>query len=127
MQSLGRRLAAGQLALVALALLVCVALQDQVPACPAGRWPGYESGLAHFFETCAAGCCANRVTFSVTEMCCGTEVGSYLRPIDSCIAQLKAQGPSRTCNESKEERSQGGARGFKELAELLMPRALWWS
>ena len=28
--------------------------------------------------------------------------GSYLRLIDSCITQLKAQGPSRTCNESKE-------------------------
>jgi len=26
-----------------------------------------------------------------------------LRLIDSCITQLKAQGPSRTCNESKEE------------------------
>jgi len=30
-------------------------------------------------------------------------LGSYLRLIDSCITQLKAQGPSRTCNESKEE------------------------
>ena len=29
--------------------------------------------------------------------------GSCLRPIDSCIIQLKAQGPSRACNESKEE------------------------
>jgi len=38
-----------------------------------------------------------------TELCCGTEAGSYLRLIDSCITQLKAQGPSRTCNESKEE------------------------
>ena len=38
-----------------------------------------------------------------TEMCCGTEAGSYLRLIDSFITQLKAQGPSRTCNESKEE------------------------
>ena len=28
---------------------------------------------------------------------------SYLRLIDSRITQLKAQGPSRTCNESKEE------------------------
>ena len=28
---------------------------------------------------------------------------SYLRLIDSCITQLKAQVPSRTCNESKEE------------------------
>jgi len=27
---------------------------------------------------------------------------SYLRLIDSCITQLKAQGPSRSCNESKE-------------------------
>ena len=29
--------------------------------------------------------------------------GSYLRLTDSCITQLKAQGPSRTCNESQEE------------------------
>ena len=36
-------------------------------------------------------------------MFCGTEAGSYLRFIDSCITQLKAQGPSRTCNESEEE------------------------
>ena len=33
-------------------------------------------------------------------MCCGTEAGSYLRLTDSCVTQLKAQGPSRTCNES---------------------------
>ena len=32
-----------------------------------------------------------------------TEAGLYSRLIDSCITQLKAQGPSRTCNESKEE------------------------
>jgi len=36
-------------------------------------------------------------------MCTGSEAGSYLRRIDSCVTQLKAQGPSRTCNESKEE------------------------
>jgi len=36
-------------------------------------------------------------------MCCGSEAGSYLRLIDSCISQLKAQGPYRTCKESKEE------------------------
>ena len=35
--------------------------------------------------------------------CSGSEASSYLRLIDSCITQLKAQGPSRTCNESKEE------------------------
>jgi len=33
----------------------------------------------------------------------GSEAGSYLRLIDSCITQLKAEGPSGTCNESKEE------------------------
>ena len=38
-----------------------------------------------------------------TEMCCGTEAGAYLRLIDSCLTQRKAQGPSRTCNESKEK------------------------
>ena len=32
-----------------------------------------------------------------------SKAGSYLRLIDSCITQLKAQGPSRTCNECKEE------------------------
>ena len=39
----------------------------------------------------------------MVKMCSGSEAGSYLRLIDSCITQLKAQGPSRTCNESKEE------------------------
>ena len=38
-----------------------------------------------------------------TEMCSGSEAGLYVRLIDSCITQLKAQGPSRTCHESKEE------------------------
>ena len=33
-------------------------------------------------------------------MCSGSE---DLRLIDSCITQLKAQGPCRTCDESKEE------------------------
>ena len=33
----------------------------------------------------------------------GVVLGSYLRRIDSCITQLKAHGPSRTCNESQEE------------------------
>ena len=32
-----------------------------------------------------------------------TEAGSYVRRIHSCITQLKAQGPSRMLNESKEE------------------------
>jgi len=29
--------------------------------------------------------------------------GSYVRLIDACITQLKAQETSRTCNESKEQ------------------------
>ena len=37
------------------------------------------------------------------EMRCGAEAGSYLRLIDLCVTQLKVQGPSRTCNEGKEE------------------------
>ena len=37
------------------------------------------------------------------EMCSGFEAGSHLRLIDGCITQLKAQGPSRTCNESQKE------------------------
>ena len=36
-------------------------------------------------------------------MCSGSEAGSYLRLIDSGATQLKAQGLSRTCNDSKEE------------------------
>ena len=38
-----------------------------------------------------------------TEMCSGSEAGSYLRLIYSCITRLKARGPSRTGTESKEE------------------------
>ena len=47
----------------------------------------------------------------LTEMCIGSESGSYLRPIDSCITQLKAQGLFRTCAESKEEEGLGSRDG----------------
>ena len=54
-----------------------------------------------------------------TEMCSGSEAGSYLRLKDSCITQLKAQGPSRTCNESKEEEEEDlGVRGLQERIGL---------
>jgi len=44
--------------------------------------------------------------------------GSYLRLIDSCITQLEAQGPSRTCNESQEEEEAGFAvQGFEVLSQ----------
>ena len=48
-----------------------------------------------------------------------TEAGSYLRLIDSCITQLKAQGPSRTCNESKEE-EEGGVHTRKEILTMAV-------
>jgi len=61
----------------------------------------------------------------LTYKCCGTEAGSYLRLIDSCITQLKAQAPSRTCNESKEEWLTFGLRvwlrgGLEIKAHILM-------
>ena len=40
-------------------------------------------------------------------MCSGSKACSYLRLIDACIAQLKAHGPFRACNESKEEEKEG--------------------
>ena len=43
-----------------------------------------------------------------------------LRLIDSCITQLKAQGPSRTCNESKEE--EDGTALFAPLNGPCSPR-----
>jgi len=54
-----------------------------------------------------------------TEMCSGSEAGSYLRPIDSCITQAKTQGPSRTCNESKEEERRGRERGARQWRMCL--------
>ena len=52
---------------------------------------------------------------------CGTEADSYARLIDSCITQLKAQGPSRTCTESKEEEEEllKGGRGASSSSFLL--------
>ena len=48
----------------------------------------------------------------------GSEAGSYLRFIDSCITQLRAQGPARTCNKSKEE-EEGWGVGYR-TAHLLI-------
>ena len=56
--------------------------------------------------------------------------GSCLRLIDFCITQLKAQGPSRTCNESKEEKKVEGGEGVSfqpwDLMVLDNKRACWW-
>jgi len=46
----------------------------------------------------AVGCVSSPI-----QMCSGSETGSYSRLIDSCITQLKAQGPARTCNENKKD------------------------
>jgi len=64
---------------------------DDIPASPDLR-PCRSSRVTHQFKNNQS-----------TEMCSGSEAGSYLRLIDLCITQLKVQGPSRTCNESKEE------------------------
>ena len=52
-----------------------------------------------------------------------TKAGSYLRLMNFCITQLKAQGPSRTCNESKEEEEEeGGAYLRRPLMDPLYQR-----
>ena len=56
-------------------------------------------------------------------MCSGSEAGSYSRLIDSCITQLQAQGPPRTCNESKEEEEEE-ATGLPELVTIAVQNAL---
>ena len=58
-------------------------------------WEGEDMGLAGDEAEGLAGC--------FTEKCCGNEAGSNLRRIDSCITQLKVQGPSGTYHEGKEE------------------------
>jgi len=45
----------------------------------------------------------------VSRLYSGSEAGSHLRLIDSCITQLMAHGPSRPCNESKDEEVEGWA------------------
>ena len=51
----------------------------------------------------------------------GSEPGSYLRLIDSCITHLKAQGPSRTCNESKEEEAEEEDKGAPSDIKRKVP------
>ena len=42
-----------------------------------------------------------------------------MRLIDSCITQLTAQGPSRTCNESKEEEEVHGVVGVRAMQKKI--------
>jgi len=53
--------------------------------------------------------------------CSGSEAGAYLRLIDSCITQLKAQGPSRTCYESKEEAEKHPRKAHREDERRAQP------
>jgi len=53
-----------------------------------------------------------------------SEEGSYLRLIDSCITQLKAQGPSRTCNESKEEEEEDFLRRVRAVLLVVLQEQL---
>ena len=67
-----------------------------------------------------------------TEMCCGTETGSYLRLTDSCITQLKAQGPSRTCDKSNEEGATSRRERLFFIDNLLVRiryiiEMIWWN
>ena len=43
------------------------------------------------------------MSLRTASLCSGSEAGSYFRLVDSFLTQLEAQGPSRTCDESKEE------------------------
>jgi len=58
------------------------------------------------------------------EKCSYSQVSGGLGLIDSCITQLKAQGPSRTCNESEEE-DEEGFRGVLFEALLLVVSLLF--
>ena len=51
------------------------------------------------------------------------DAGSYFRRTDSCITQLKAQGPSRTCNENEEEEDHRHARNTRQ-GNARLPAAL---
>ena len=53
----------------------------------------------------------------------GSEAGSYLRLIDSCITQLKVQGPSRTCNESNEKEEEGSCNTFS--ADIPLQKGIY--
>ena len=59
-------------------------------------------------EASQLGTALNLGTTTLHKCAAIAEAGSYVRLIDSCITQLKAQGPSRTYNESKEEEEKKG-------------------
>ena len=60
------------------------------------------------------------MSITLVQLCSGSEAGSYLRLIDSCITQLKVQGPSGTCNESKEKEEEEEEAGPKPLTLVVV-------
>ena len=73
----------------------CLNESNVVSAC---LWVSYR-----FIHTHAHTRTRTREHSEGSKVCSDSEAGSYLRLIDSYITQLKAQRPSRTCNERKEE------------------------
>ena len=55
-------------------------------------------------------------------MCSGSEVGSYLRLIESSVTQLEAQAPPRTCAESKEEEEEDGPNILNQKPSAINPK-----
>ena len=72
------------------------------------HWNICHSNICHS-NICHSNICHSKICHSSGDVPSDCEFGAmiqglgYLRLIDSCITQLKAQGPSRTCTESKEE------------------------
>ena len=62
----------------------------------------------------------------MAEICSGSEAGSYLRLIDSCVTQLKAQGPSskEVVEEEEEKEETGVNRGVSVPIEGLLQRLM---
>ena len=73
-------------------------IRKDVTPCALSRGEPRGSGLGFF-----------RPAFLTLEIVrrVGWQAGSYLRLIDACLTQLKAQGPATTCNGSKEEEEDG--------------------
>ena len=85
---------------------------------------GCQVGGVPAGSRCAFACSRGQTRSPICTCSAPAEAGSYLRLIDSCVTHLKAQGPSRTCNESKEEEEvqhlpHGGVRPFHQKSTCL--------
>ena len=52
-----------------------------------------------------------------------SEAGLHLRLTDFCITQLQAQGPSGSCNESREERRVREPKALDEVKRLIAEKS----